>query len=253
MDYKVEVLKCPNCGAPLDIKPNDEFTFCHYCDSSIRISKNEGTGVQNAVHTEIPKEVIEEVKKLLSSGDRDKAAGLYMQAAKVNKEEALKQIDVFLNSITNKIALRRPLSLKGIIILVLFFLVLLISAYAIISGIANSGVLKTICWVVLSFMLLNILSLSQSIIITIKYASRKWHEAKILKYYLINRKKKLSFFKVLLEVKEDNGSTFQTETRIMMNTDESSKLQEGKIISVKYFPDEKDNVVASVQNLSKNA
>lgn len=249
MTYKIEALSCPNCGAPLDIRPNEEFTFCQYCDSSIRISKNEGTGVQSAVHTEIPKEVIEEVKKLLSSGDKAKAAELYMKAANVKEDEAMKQIEVFLNSITNKIALRRPLSLKGIIILILFFLVLITSAYALASGIASSGFVKILCWVVLSFMTLNILSLSQSIIVTIKYSSIKWNNARILKYYLISQKKKLSYYKVLLEVTEPSGSTFQTETKIMIKTAYSAKMQEGKIISVKYFPNEKDNVLASVQNL----
>ena len=78
MDYKIEALSCPNCGAPLDIKPGEYITFCQYCDSSIRISKNEGTGIQSAVHTEIPKDVIEEVKKFLSSGDKTKAAELYL-------------------------------------------------------------------------------------------------------------------------------------------------------------------------------
>jgi uncharacterized Zn finger protein (UPF0148 family) len=253
MTYKIEALSCPNCGAPLDIRPNEEFTFCQYCDSSIRINKNEGTGVQSAVHTEIPKVVIEEVKKLLSSGDKAKAAELYMKAANVNEEEASKQIEAFLNSITNKIALRRPLSLKGIIVSTLFFLVLLTTAYALATGIASSGFVKIICWVVLSFMILNILSLSQSIILTIKYSTRKWNNATVLKYFLISQKKKLSFFKVLLEVTEPNGSTFRTETKIMMKTVDIAKLQEGKVIQVKYFPDEKDNVVASVQNLFKNS
>lgn len=251
MTYKIETLSCPNCGAPLDIRPNEEFTFCQYCDSSIRISKNEGTGVQSAVHTEIPKEVIEEVKKLLSSGDKAKAAELYMKAANVNEEEALKQIEIFLTSITNKIALRRPLSLKGIIISTLFFLILLSSAYALATGIVSSGFVKILCWVVLSFMLLNLLSLTQSIIITIKYATKKWHDARILKFFLISKKKKLSFFKVLLEVTEPNGNTFQTETKIVIKTADSAKMQEGKVIQVKYFPDEKDNVVASIGNLLK--
>lgn len=252
MTYKIEALSCPNCGAPLDIRPNEEFTFCQYCDSSIRISKNEGTGVQSAVHTEIPKEVIEEVKRLLSSGDKARAAELYMKAANVSEEEAMKQIEIFLNSITNKIALRRPLSLKGIFILALFFLILITSAYTLASGIVSSGFVKILCWVVLSFMLLNILSLTQSIIVTIKYSTKKWHDATVLKYFLISRKKKLSFFKVLLDVKEPNGSTFRTETKIMMKTADIAKLQEGKIISVKYFPDGKDNVVASIGNLLKN-
>ena len=251
MTYKIEALSCPNCGAPLEIKTNMEFTFCQYCDSSIRISKNEGTGVQSAVHTEIPKEVIEEVKRLLSSGDKAKAAELYMKAANVNEEEALKQIEIFLTSITNKIAFRRPLSLKGIIISSLFFLILITSAYALASGIVSSGFVKILCWVVLSFMLLNLLSLTQSIIITIKYATKKWHDARILKFFLISKKKKLSFFKVLIEVTEPNGSTFQTETKVMIKTADSAKMQEGKMIQVKYFPDEKYNVVASISNLLK--
>jgi uncharacterized Zn finger protein (UPF0148 family) len=251
MNYKVEVLKCPNCGAPLDIKPGEYITFCHYCDSSIRISKNEESGVQSAVHTEIPNEVIEEVKKLLSSGDKRKAAEVYMKAANVNEEEASKQIEIFLNSITNKIALRRPLSLKGIIISTLFFLILITSAYALASGIVSSGFVKTLCWVLLSFMLLNLLSLTQSIIITIKFSTKKWHDARILKYFLISKKKKLSFFKVLLEVTEPNGSSFRTETKVMIKTADSAKMQEGKVIQVKYFPDEKDNVVASIGNLLK--
>ncbi len=235
----------------MDIKPGEYITFCHYCDSSIRISKNEGTGVQNAVHTEIPKEIIEEVKKLLSSGDKTKAADVYMKAANVSEEEALKQIEIFLNSITNKIALRRPLSLKGIIISTLFILILITSAYALASGMVSSGFVKTLCWVLLSFMLLNLLSLTQSIIITIKYSTKKWHDARILKFFLISKKKKLSFFKVLLEVTEPNGSSFQTETKVMIKTADSAKMQEGKVIQVKYFPDEKDNVVASIGKLLK--
>jgi Zn-dependent protease with chaperone function len=170
----------------------------------------------------------------------------------VSESQASKQIDAFITGITNKIVLKRPLSTKGIIFIVLFLLVLLSSGYALATGIANSGIAKIICWVLLIFMSLNILSIMQSILLTIKYSTKKWNNATILKYFLISQKKKLSFFKVLLEVSEPDGKTFRTETKIMIKTADVAKLQEGKIISVKYFPDEKDNVVASIGNLMKN-
>lgn len=249
MTYKIESLNCPNCGAPLSIKPNEEITFCLYCDSSIRVSKQNGSEVRNAVHTEIPKEIIEEVKKLIVSGDKAKATELYQNTANVNREEAQNQIEIFTTGITNKIVLKRPLSAKGIFIFSLFLIILLSSIYLLSSGIANTTFTKIVCWIIISFMSLNLLSVSQSILLTIKYSLKKWNDATILKYYLISKKKKLSFYKVLLDVKEPNGNTFRTETKIVIKTQDTSKLQEGKTISVKYFPDEKDNVVASIKNL----
>lgn len=249
MTYKIESLNCPNCGAPLSIKPNEEITFCLYCDSSIRISKREDTGEHKVLHTEIPKEIIEEVKNLIVSGDKTKATELYQNTANVSNEEALKQIEVFTSGITNKIILKRPLSAKGIFIFSLFLIILLSTLYLLFSGIANTTFTKIVCWILIIFMSLNLLSVSQSILLTIKYSLKKWNDATILKYYFISQKKKLSFYKVLLEVKEPNGNTFRTETKIVIKTVDKEKIQEGKTISVKYFPDEKDNVVSSIKNL----
>ncbi len=249
MTYKIEALNCPNCGAPLNVKPDEEITFCQYCDSSIRISKQEETGEQSAVHTEILKEVIEEVKNLISSGDKTKAIELFQKAANISESEARKQIEEFVTQITNRIVLRRPLSIKGIMFSVLFLLIAIATGYALISGNANSVIVKIVCWVFFIFSSLNFLSLGRSIIITIKYSTKKWTNATILKYYFISQKKKFSFFKVLLEIKEPDGNSFRTETKIMIKTADLAKLQEGKIIDVKYFPDEKDNVVASIKRL----
>lgn len=249
MTYKLEVLKCPNCAAPLEIKPNDTVTFCLYCDSSIRINKTDGSGELNVVHSEVPKEIIEEVKKLILSGDKAKAAELYQSAADVSIDEALKQIDILVTNITTKIILNRPLSGKGKIISTSFFLILISSIYTLFFVKPESTVVRIVFWVLMAFMSLNLLSISKSIFLTFKYSSRKWQNAKILKFYFISQKKKLSFFKLFLEVSEQSGITFKTETYIMIKTVDREKIQEGKIISVKYFPDEKSNVVASIKNL----
>jgi uncharacterized Zn finger protein (UPF0148 family) len=252
MEYKIEALNCPNCGAPLDVKPDEEVTFCQYCDSSIRISKHEETGEHSAVHSEIPKEVIEEVKNLLSSGDKVKATELYRKAADLSESEAAKQIDVFLSGITNKIILDRPLNLKGILFALLFLLILLSSMYALVSGTPMSLAVKIVFWMLLVFSALNFFSLGRSILVTIKYANKKWAKATVLKYFRISQNKKLTFFKVLLDVKEPDGNSFRTETKIMMKNPDVEKLQEGKIIEVKYLPDSKNNVVASIANLMKS-
>jgi hypothetical protein len=249
MEYKIEALNCPNCGAPLNVKPNEEFTFCLYCDSSIRITKHDETGEHSAVHTEIPKEVIDEVKKLILSGDKAKAIEVYQKASNISESEATKLIETFVEGITNKIVLTRPLSIKGILISTLFLLIFLSTGYVLIAGIPNSLFVKIIYWVLFIFSALNFFSLWRSIFVTIKYAAKKWNDATILKYFFISQKKKFSFYKVLLEVKEPAGTTFRTETNIMIKTVDTAKLQEGKIIEIKYFPDEKNNVVASVRKL----
>jgi len=252
MEYKIESINCPNCGAPLDLKPGEEVTFCQYCDSSIRISKHEATGEQNAVHSAIPKEVIEEVKNLLSSGDKAKATELYRKAANLSESEAENQIEVFLSGITNKIILDRPLSFKGILFSLFFLLILLSSMYALLSGNQYSLLVKIILWVLLVFSALNFFSLGRSIVATIKYANRKWTRATVLKFFRISQNKKLTFFKVLVEVYEPDGNTFRTETKIMIKNPDVAKLQEGKNIEVKYLPGAKDNVVASIANLLKS-
>jgi hypothetical protein len=99
------------------------------------------------------------------------------------------------------------------------------------------------------FYVINLVSISRSIIATIKYSPKKWTKATILKYAFISEKKNLSFFKVLLDVKEPGGESFRAETNIMIKTENIAKLQEGKTIDVKYLEGQKKNILASVQNL----
>ena len=249
MKLEIESLNCPNCGAPLNVKPNEEIAFCLYCNSSIRISKHEETGEQNVVHTRIPAEIIKEIKQLILSGNKSMAIEICQKASNTDEAEASRIIETFITGITNKIALNRPLSLKGILFAVLYFAILISAGYVLISGISNAGVVKVVCWILMIFMFIIILSISRSIFVTIKHSTKKWTKAVILKYVLITQKKKLSFFKVLLDVKEQDSNSFRTETNIMMKTADISKLQEGKIIDVKYYPGEKNNVIASVMNL----
>ena len=247
MEVKIESLNCPNCGAPLNVKQDDDIAFCSYCNSSIHINKHEETGEHNVVHKAISPEDIRKIKQLIMSGNKTQAIALYQKVSDTDELQASKIIELFVKGITNKISLNRPLSIKGIIFSLLFLLVFIFSAYILISGISKLGIVKVICWVLMIF--INLISISRSIFVTIKYSTKKWTKATILKYFLISEKKKLSFFKVLLDVQETGGNSFRTETNIVIKTDDIAKLQEGKTIDVKYFPEEKNNLLASVMNL----
>ncbi len=249
MELHIESLNCPNCGAPLDIKTGNEITFCSYCNSSIRISRHEETGEHSAAHTLISPELINEIRQLILSGKKTEAVEMYRRAMNISQQEAEKVIESYVGGITDRIVLNRPLSAKGILFFFLFLLILVSSGYILFSGIAKAKPFQVICWMIMFFSLITLVSIWRSITATIKYFPRKWTKATILKYVLISEKKNLSFFKVLLDVKEPGGETFRAETNIMIKTDNITKLQEGKIIDVKYLEGQKKNILASVQNL----
>lgn len=249
MEINVEALKCPNCGAPLTVKPGEEFTFCLYCNSSIRINRRDETGEHEATHTEIPPELTNEIRQLILSGKKEEAVDVYQNNANVDKAEAEKIVESLVRGITIKIMLNRPLSLKGVLFSLLFLILSVIMGYVLISGTVSTTLAKVVAWALLIFSLLNFVSLWRAIITTIKFLTVKWTTATILKYVKIGEKKKLSFFKILIDVKGYDGQTFQTETNIMIKTENILKLQEGKTLDVKYRENEKNNVVASLKNL----
>jgi len=255
MKYDIEALTCPNCGAPLDVKPGEDITFCLYCNSTIHIGKHEETGEHQetgehkVTHMQIPPEVISEIKQLVLSGKKEEAIEKYQKAANVGKPEAEKFVDFLLSRLTNVLILNRPLSAKGYLICSLFLVILIATIYALVSGAAKDTLLNTVCWVLLFASAFNLLALNRPIITTIKYLPIKWTKATILKFQFINQKKKYSFFKVLLDVKKPDGTSFRSETNIMIKTENAAKLQEGKTIDVKYRGKEKIEILASVSNL----
>lgn len=249
MDFKAEALDCPNCGAPLKLIPGNEITVCEYCHSSVRISRHGDSDEDTASHMDVPPEVTAEVKKLVMNGSKAEAVELYMKSAGIEKDVAEKLVKAIVESLTNKIILNRPLSGKGISFCVFFFAVAAAMVWLLVSGTADTKVLQVLCWLVLFFMIINLVSITRAIITTFKFAGVKWTKATVLKFVLINTKKNLSFYKVLLDVKEPNGLSFKAETNIMIKNENVFKLQEGKIIDAKYLEKDKKNVVASVQNL----
>jgi len=248
---KVESLDCPNCGAPLDVKPGQEFTVCQYCDSSIRIHMDMDENDKAVPRTEVSAEIMNKVKELVLSGKRDEAVEMYSHEANISKEEALKAIGVIYERITTRILLDRPLRGLGVLFTIIFLAVFFVSGYELFFAGVDSTILTIILWVLFIFSALSILSVSRTIITTIKYFSGKWTEARILKFARIGEKKNITIFRLLLEVMPNSGERFQAQTNLPVRNTSVNLITEGNVLMVKYLPNDKTSVIASIEELKK--
>ncbi len=247
MKTQVESLDCPNCGAPLDVKPGQEITICLYCDSSVRIHTDKDEPERILPQTEVPAEVMNKVKELILLGNRDEAVRLYAREAKISNEDALNAVRIIYGKIETRILLDRPLSAGGalfsLILLVLFF----VSGYYGIIADSDSSLLKIAAWILLIFSGLSLLSVSRTIITTFKYLPGKWTPARILKFAKIGDRKNITIFRLLLEVMPERGERFQTQTNLPVRNTSINLIETGREISVKYLPNDKNSVIASLE------
>ncbi|HPH95471.1 MAG TPA: hypothetical protein PKW33_05985 [Anaerolineaceae bacterium] len=77
----VEILKCPNCNAPLNSA--EPVSKCPYCNSLIRVTQEEGFGMGNGNSA-----ILEEVKRLAQAGKKIEAIKLFREKTGVGLAEA---------------------------------------------------------------------------------------------------------------------------------------------------------------------
>jgi hypothetical protein len=251
MNTKVESLDCPNCGAPLDVKPGQEITVCQYCSSSIRIHLQEDDSENAVPKTEVSAETMKLVKELVLSGKKDEAVDLYMREADISNEDAVKAVSQIYDTMSASIMLNRPLSLIGFLLTLLFLSFFTVSGYFAIVSDIDSSAIKIISWISLFFWGISLLSISRTIITTFKFLPGKWADAKILKFVKVGEKKNVAIFRLLLEVMPENKEHFQAQTNLPVRLKSVNLIAEGNIIKVKYLPDKKGPVIASIEELKK--
>jgi hypothetical protein len=251
MNTKIESLDCPNCGAPLDVKPGQEITVCQYCSSSIRIHMEDGDSETAVPKTEVSPETMKQVKGLILSGNKGDAVELYRQEADISKEDAVKAVSQIYDTISAGIMLNRPLSLIGFLFTLLFLILFIGSGYYAIVSDIDSTVLKIISWISLFFWGISLLSISRTIITTLKFLPGKWADAKILKFVKVGEKKNIAIFRLLLEVMPESMEHFQAQTNLPVRLPSEKLIAEGNIIKIKYLPGKKDLVIASIEELKK--
>jgi len=251
MNTNVESLDCPNCGAPLDVKPGEEITVCHYCSSSVRIHMENGDSDNAVPKTEVSSETMKLVKELILSGKKDEAVELYRREADISKENAVKAVSHIYDTISASIMLNRPLSLIGFLFTLLFLIIFTVSGYFAIVSDIDSSALKIVSWISFFFWGISLLSISRTIITTITFLPGKWADAKILKFVKAGEKKNVAIFRLLLEVMPENKEHFQAQTNLPVRLPSVSLIAEGNIIKVKYLPDKKGPVIASIEELKK--
>lgn len=252
MKTKIEALDCPNCGAPLDVKQGETFTVCLYCDSSIRIYSDKDEEQKPVPHTEVPAEVINKVKELILAGKKQEAIDLYIKESGISAEDSKKAVEQISRNITNRILLERPLSVKGTFLLILFIIVFWFTGYQAVIAAVNSGFLKILVWVLFIFSGLSILSITRTVITSIKYLPGKWTEARIIKFVRIGERKNLVIFRLLLEVLPPAGEqSFRVSTNLPVSSENLKLISEGSLIMVKYLPKDKSSVIPSISELKK--
>jgi len=247
---KIESLDCPNCGAPLDVKPGQEITVCLYCDSCVRVHIDGDDTTLRVPRTEVPADIMNRVKELVLAGKRDEAAELYSKEANISKEEAIKAVRVIYERIETRILLDRPLSGAGILyVLILLTLFFMSGYYGLITDI-DSSFLNILAWVLFIFSAISLLSVSRTIITTFKYLPGKWTEARILKFAKIGERKNITIFRLLLEVIPKSGERFQAQTNLPVRIKSISLIETGREISVKYLPNNRNSIIASLEQLN---
>ena len=251
MKTQVESLDCPNCGAPLDVKPGQEITMCQYCDSSIRIHFDKDKLEKAVPRTEVSTEIMNKIKELILSGKKDEAIELYSHEAKINKEDAANAVKVIYDRIETRILLDRPLSIVGAMFTLLLLFIFFISGYTVFIADTDSTIIDIISWILLIFTGISLLSVSRTIITTIKYLPGKWTNARILKFARIGEKKNITIFRLLLEVMPGEGKNFQAQTNLPVKNTSLGVIAEGNVLMVKYLPGDKSSVIASIEELLK--
>lgn len=118
----VSKVVCPSCGAPVSGKIEQRRAICIFCNTSLFLGEGQSTSAAaTAAADEVSSEGIEQVKQLLVDGKRDEAVALYVQLARVGRDEAERAVDgVFMTSYF-ELTKHLPIGASGVV----FYVVLI--------------------------------------------------------------------------------------------------------------------------------
>ncbi len=117
MSVLVSMSSCPNCGASISSRGESRYAICIFCNTSLTLSSEHGSGSAPApsfTAQPMAREDVDRVKQLLVDGRRDEAIALYANLAAVPRDEAARAMEnVFLSSQT-EIMRHLPIGLFGV-------------------------------------------------------------------------------------------------------------------------------------------
>ena len=233
----LELINCPNCGAPPPADLKSGLTVCLYCNSSIRVqAEDEQTSV--VVEFALDEKELAEVKRLLMAGQRSAAVEHYRTFTGADEEDAAEIVDGIASQLTAYTARGQQLTGLGWI-LVAAWLVLLVSG--IVAGLAGQ-IHPILALVMIGFAGINLNYFIPSIRTTLQFARAPIAPAVTLKMAPIGvlplRKESIHTFRAWLEVQPKDEPPFRAElvlpARVMANL---SRATPGTEIYVKYLKD----------------
>lgn len=253
----VESLNCPQCGAPLTLKPGQTLAVCGYCNSSVRVTESVMVGTAPQItKVEIPTEVVDEVKRRLVLGLTTDAADYYAKEAKISPEEATAAVKAMKDSIgdapslsTNGLVTFSVLALAGIAAAIIGF-----------SFVLDGDILIGVGVIIIAllFVGMNWYALSRGLPAFLLEHQGKAAQAKILKVWLVNTLTvkgttgEVQLLRLLLQIQPPTGTGYQAEANCMVSEPSQPKFKPGCLIKVKFDPKDPKRVVVTGSQAEAN-
>jgi hypothetical protein len=230
----VEVLACPNCGAPLPVH-GKTIIACLYCASVVRLRDHQPP---IRVESDFTPDHMDKIKELALNGQRDAAIQEYQQATQSDLSEAEEIVDGVIKQIARQTLAKVTLNRWGWLTLVAYtlgFLVMLVL-----------GVKGTIPFYVAIplglFALLNMAVLGRNALVALKYMQGIVAPATVLNYTHIGQMKMgrvlVHAVRVYLDVQPKNEPSMRVEMMLPVRDKSMVKLYPGTRMNVKYLPDD---------------
>ncbi len=229
----MQILTCPNCGAPLTDQSSQKLWLCIYCNTLLRVPADD---TAPTIEKTVSSAEMEPVKTLLAEGKRDAATTLYQQITGVPPADAEKAVETMSNQYAYGIVRRQQLNRVGIILVLLYALALPLSLIAWSEGILH----PILALLIAGFSALNLLVFERAIRTMLEY----WRAPKakaIIQHYtqtskVPTRNGFVYTFKVLLEVQPANSAPFQDTMILPVREKNLPKMRSGAAIRIKYKP-----------------
>ncbi len=233
---KVKVTRCPVCGAPVHVSPTDCNVVCLYCETSMRILRDEGGNESASDDGVLGKVEVHRIKELLLTGKREEALAVYVGATGRSAAEAEVAISTYATQVVSATALKGTMSLFGWGLFAVSLLLMAVGVWLFLSK--NGFAFAPFTFGALLFWLLLKPSLR-----TIRYLFSTVGEATIKRHAYIGVHNSIHQYVLYLQVAQPDGTFFETEIAFPVRESGRHKIAEGYQMQVKYFPGKPDSVL----------
>lgn len=238
---QLEGLNCPNCGAPLTVGPQQTLSICTYCNTSVRISRNESahsSAPQTLTVQTVSEDIVAKVKQLLLDGRQPEAVRVYREGANVSPQEAEEAVNKLYQTIAFGILGGQPLALFGWLYMGLSVAIGIVGALWGLQLISGGSTLfgVAVMALALGFAALNLWVFGRAIPASLLALFGRPAEAAVLKVSRIGElktRRQGHLARLWLEVRPREGAAYRVEINGAVSPESFAKLHPGAVIAVR--------------------